>query len=83
MIGDDGLVIVYWSDQSGGVGGRDLYIGTRSVNTDPFSNVSNIGDLNTIGDEQELWSNADMSYILFASDRAGGATSIYETRVIP
>ncbi len=71
-ISSDELTIIFSSDREGGIGGKDLWIATRSSSTDKFNKPLNLGDIiNTPGDEVFPFIRND-SVLYFASNGLPG-----------
>ena len=72
-INQNGLVLVFSSTRSGGLGGIDLWVSTRAATADPWGAPCNLGSsVNTASDDRApaLTNRGDSLY--FASNRAGG-----------
>ncbi len=83
-ISKDELSIYFVSDMDGGVGGRDIWVATRSKKSKEFDNPKNLGpDVNTPGDEVFPYLRSD-SVLYFSSNYyAGmGGLDIFRTEKI-
>jgi len=68
----DDLTIYFYSTRSGGSGGRDLWVATRTKSTDPFGTPTALTPLNTPNLDYEPWISGDELTLYFAS--AGAST---------
>jgi Tol biopolymer transport system component len=76
-ISTDGLMLLFASDRSGGLGGNDLWVATRASATDPFGAPVNLGpQVNTPGFEDRPAISSDGLTLYFMSDRPGGMGNI-------
>jgi peptidoglycan-associated lipoprotein len=76
----DGLEIAFASDRPGGVGGRDLWVATRSSVNGTWSTPANLGVVvNSPSGENFPSLSADRTSLFFSFDRSGGfgATDLY------
>jgi len=70
----DGLLLFFDSDRSGGLGGRDIWVATRSTINDPWGEPVNPGPpINTSYNETDACISADGMELYFSSDRPGGS----------
>lgn len=76
----DGLVAIFASDRSGGVGALDLYRAARATTSEPFETPTLIGELSTAQGDYDPEFTRDGSWLYFASDR-GGSSAIWRTTV--
>jgi hypothetical protein len=60
----------------------DLYIAERPTADAPFGEPSSLSTLNSDDEDTDPWSDRDLSYIVFASDRSG-EDRLYEARRKP
>lgn len=74
-ISNDGLTLYFYSDRSGGSGGRDLWTVSRSTPEGSFGNPKNLTTLNGTGDDNLQWVSADELTILFSSSRGSSSLS--------
>jgi hypothetical protein len=72
----DQLTIVLTSDRPGGTGGTDLYLGTRTTQTDAFT-VRELAELDSTVNEQSPEISADGLTIYFTSNR-GASSQLYK-----
>ncbi len=85
-ISADDLFLIFWSDQAGGYGSRDLWFTTRPTKSDPWYPAVNVGAaINTPASESAPHISADSRTLHFWSDRAGGFgdNDIYQASIIP
>jgi Tol biopolymer transport system component len=69
----DGLILVFTSNRSGGSGGYDLWMSTRSTVSDPWAEPVNLGPtINTSANERGTALSADGLMLYFHSNRPGG-----------
>jgi Tol biopolymer transport system component len=73
--GDD-LALMFDSDREGGVGGRDLYLGTRDSTKSAYTKVLGLGTLNSSSDDSRCNMLPSALTVYFESDR-GGSGHIY------
>jgi len=71
-IGPDGLTLTFSSDRSGGAGAEDVWRATRATTADPFTNITNWGEINTSARDVGAVMSRDGLTVVFTSDRAGG-----------
>jgi hypothetical protein len=73
------LTLYFYSDRSGGAGGRDLYRATRSNTLADFGDVSHLEGVNGGADDHMPWLSPDERTIYFASNRPaiGGDTNLW------
>ncbi len=69
----DSSRLYFYSDRSGGVGARDLYVSTRPSVLDTFQSASLVGGVNSAASDHLPWLSPDELTIYFTSARAGGA----------
>jgi Tol biopolymer transport system component len=79
FLSGDALVLYFFSDRSGGPGGRDLYRATRSDVLDDFAQVSLVQGISGGSDDHMPWLSSDERFIYFASNRAAnsGSTNLW------
>lgn len=77
QISDDGLVIVFTSARSGGLGGEDFYIATRADRSSPFGAPSHMPELSSPRDEGSLLLLDGGLRVIVSSGRDGDF-AIYE-----
>jgi hypothetical protein len=70
-LSNDGLTIYFGSDRSGGMGGRDFWMGTRTDVQDGFTTITNLKDVNSTAYERDLSLSRDETELLFSSNRSG------------
>jgi hypothetical protein len=73
-ISADGLSLFFESDQSGGYGGNDIYVSTRTTTNDPWGSPVNLGS--TVNSSVWDWGpslSADGLSLFFTSVRSGGS----------
>jgi peptidoglycan-associated lipoprotein len=64
----DGLTLYFVGEQSGGIGGKDIWFVTRATTAEPWSKPQNAGtDINTKGDEVFPYVRSD-GILYFSSD---------------
>jgi Tol biopolymer transport system component len=72
----DGLILAIESGRSGSLGNaNDIWFSTRANVTSPWSAPINVASLNSTGGEWAMRFAPDMSFALFASERAGGVAN--------
>ena len=77
-ISSDGLTLYfcdffYGTARPGGVGGKDLWMSTRTSRNDPWSTPVNMGSvINSTGDDITPTTSADGLTLIFASNRGSG-----------
>lgn len=64
-------IIYFFSNRPGGKGSRDLWMATRSNTSAPFGAPVPIVELNTPGEESDLWISPDLRAIYFGSTAGG------------
>ena len=82
----DGLVLFFFSDRPGGLGGRDLWLMSREKTEDGWGAPVNLGSpVNISYQERAVFISADGSTLYFISDRPGGLGNrdIWQAPVIP
>ena len=62
--------LYFYSSRSGGAGNRDLYVATRSDDSDNFGNVTALSSLNSADLDYQPWLSPDELTIYFASGPA-------------
>ena len=72
-LSNDGLTIYFASDRPGGVGGKDLWMGTRTSAQASFSNFTNLKALSSTASDIDVSLSRDETELLFASNRIGDA----------
>ncbi len=76
----DGLEIVFDSDRTGGAGGFDIYVATRSGTSDPWSAPMAVTELNTSANETRASFSLDGKTLYFGrAPGPEGMTDIYVT----
>jgi hypothetical protein len=68
----DGLTIFWTSSRKSGAGGNDLWMASRLQSVQPFSNIVNLGPVNTASPEEDPSCWAQPDELFFSSNRAGG-----------
>jgi hypothetical protein len=71
----DQLTLLLNSTRSGGLGGRDLWLATRSSTDVPFGPPINLTGLNSSAEERDVLMSADGEEVFFVSDRGDEALS--------
>lgn len=71
-VSSDGLRLYFYAVQSGGAGGRDLWVAARSSTSSEFDTPSLLSGVNGAADEQNPWLTADERTLFFDSTRDGG-----------
>jgi len=61
-----GRLLVYFTIRSGGTGGTDLYTATRDAPMQPFTNLTELTELNTVDDDQDPWISEDGRVLVFS-----------------
>lgn len=82
----DGLMLFFDSMRSGGYGGMDLYMTSRSSRSDPWGEAVNLGPIVNSADHDEIaYISADGSTLYFDSDRPGGygAFDVWQVKILP
>jgi hypothetical protein len=74
----NGLAIIISSMRTGGAGGADLYLSTRTSRASPWSAPMNIAELNSPAGEWMAFQSASELRLLMCSSRAGNE-DIYES----
>ena len=73
-ISKDGLTLLIESDRSGGMGGPDVWISTRTTRSQPFGKPVNLGrGVNTRFFDERPDISADGTVLYFMSNRPGGS----------
>jgi hypothetical protein len=75
FVSADDLRVVFFSDRSGGVGGRDIWFGQRAERGVAFSAPTLLQGVNTPNLEHLPWLSADELTLLFVSNRPDGGDS--------
>lgn len=69
-ISSDGLTLIFGSERSGGIGGRDLWMATRSTSLDPWGTPVNLGPtVNSSGLDEGASLSSDGLKLFFMSNR--------------
>jgi hypothetical protein len=76
----DGLVLVWQSDRSGGVGASDLWWSTRASITTPFGPASLVPGVNADAVDDDPWLSEDLRTLVFASVRSSNLELYQATR---
>ena len=72
-VSTDGLSLYFYSDRSGGHGGRDIWIARRTTTNDDWSILENPGaPINTVHRDSGPGISSDGLTLFFDSDRPGG-----------
>ena len=72
----DGTTLIFTSNRSGGSGGDDLWMATRSNTSSEFSHVTNLGpEINSAGNEVGAFLSNDGLTLLFSSNRNRGRSA--------
>jgi hypothetical protein len=71
----DQLTLIFNSTRSGGLGGRDLWLATRSSADAPFEPPVNLTGLNSSAQERDVVMSDDGQEVFFVSDRGDEALS--------
>ena len=72
-ISTDGLILFFFSNQSGGSGDDDLWITKRASTSDPWTEAANLGPMvNSSARDICPYISADGSTLYFSSSRSGG-----------
>jgi hypothetical protein len=75
-VSHDGLILIFASDRSGGLGNYDLWMSTRPTAESDWAPPVNIGPpVNSVYYEGEGWLSTDGLTLFFCSDRPGGMGS--------
>jgi hypothetical protein len=79
ILTSNALTLYFYSDRSGGAGGRDIYRATRSNTLADFGDVSHLEGVNGGADDHMPWLSPDERTIYFASNRSliGGDTNLW------
>jgi len=77
----DGLVALFGSDRSGGVGGVDIYRASRANTSSPFSTPQRVSALNSSADDFDPQLSADGQELFFASTRTTGTYRLWRSLV--
>lgn len=82
FLGADALTLYFFSDRSGGAGGRDIYRATRSDALSDFADIALVEGVNGSADDHQPWLSPDERSIFFASNRAAdhGGTNLWFAR---
>ena len=67
----DGLTVFFVSDRTGGVGGSDIYVATRTTRTAPWSAPTLVAELSSPTEDFSA-TPASALQLVYASDREGG-----------
>jgi hypothetical protein len=82
----DGLVLLFMSDRSGGLGGSDAWMTVRKSINDPWDLPVNLGPpVNTSGEDGNVMISADLRTLYFVSNRTGGVGNydLWQVPLIP
>lgn len=79
----DGLVAIFASDRSGGLGGLDLYRAARATAAEPFGAPTLIAELSTAQGDYDPEFTRDGNWLYFASSRAGSSAIWRVTTTCP
>ena len=71
-----GLYAVFYANR-GGTGGIDIWSAERASLTDPFANIVEVTELNSLQTDWDVWISEDGHHVMFGSNRAG-THDIYE-----
>jgi hypothetical protein len=77
----DGLVALFASDRTGGLGGVDIYRATRASTSSPFSTPQRLTAVNSSADDFDPQLTADSQELFFASTRGTGTYRIWRSTV--
>jgi Tol biopolymer transport system component len=84
-ISPDALLLIFQSDRTGGFGGDDFWMSTRTSKSARWSKAVHLGpEINTPTDEVKAEFSADGRTLLFASTRPGGhgALDLWELPIL-
>jgi Tol biopolymer transport system component len=76
VVSADDLTILFSSDRAGGLGGKDIWIATRSSASGPFGAPGVLAGVNTTANDYPGWLSVDGCRLYLHSD-VSGATHIY------
>ena len=79
-LSNDGLTIYFVSDRSGGVGGKDIWMGTRTSAQGTFASFTNLKALNSTLTDMDVSLSRDEAEIVFVSNRVGDSRIYRSTR---
>jgi len=82
----DGLVLLFMSDRTGGLGGSDAWMTVRNSINDPWGPPVNLGPpVNTSGEDGNVMISSDLRTLYFVSSRLGGlgGWDIWQVPIIP
>lgn len=71
-VADSKRILVFYSDRSGGAGGRDLYISSRASENDPWNEPSPLAAINSPEHDSNPYLASGASLLFFDSGRPGG-----------
>jgi Tol biopolymer transport system component len=77
----DGLVALFASDRSGGLGGVDIYRAIRATASSAFSTPKLVSEVSSSADDLDPQLTADGQELFFASNRTGGNYRIWRSLV--
>jgi Tol biopolymer transport system component len=76
VLSGNGRSAFFTSDRDGGRGGPDIYVASRPNLGSPFTNVRNLGELNSAQSELDVMLSSDETELFFASSR-GALTELW------
>lgn len=65
----DGMTVYFSSDRSGGAGGSDIWRATRTSPTSDFGQITNVTELNSAADENDVYVTPDNASLYVSSTR--------------
>jgi hypothetical protein len=72
FVSADASTLYFYSNRSGGVGGRDIWFATAD-GSGAFEDPALLGNVNTAAEDQSPWLSSDGLSLFFDSTRAGGS----------
>ena len=72
-----GLEVWFNTDTPGGAGMHDIWHATRASTAEPFGNLEPVFELNSAGNDWDVWVSEDTRYVVFGTNR-DGQYEIYE-----
>ena len=78
-LSNDGLTIYFASDRMGGLGDKDIWVGTRANADGNFGSFSSLQAINSSQRDIDVALAADETEIVFSSNRGAGRFQLYRS----